>query len=230
MKKLTQEQFISKANLVHNNYYDYSKTQYINSRSNIKIICPIHGEYEMKAMKHLIGQKCKKCAFKNISKIHSLGKDVFMQKANNIHNNNYDYSVVEYVNNAFPVKIKCLEHGLFEQIPKVHLRGNGCPKCSKEKRGWNLNAWLKKYPNSQISLYIIKCFSTDEVFYKFGITGRTLKNRFSYRLPYKYKIVRLVTSDVETIYYKEKCLRKLLKSKKYEPFKKFSGDTECFKL
>ena len=39
MKKLDTEQFIEKANKIHNNKYDYLKTEYINSREKVCIIC-----------------------------------------------------------------------------------------------------------------------------------------------------------------------------------------------
>lgn len=55
----------------------------------------------------------------------------FVQRAKEIHNNKYDYSLVEYKNNSTKVKIICPIHGVFEQIPYVHLKPSGCPKCSE---------------------------------------------------------------------------------------------------
>ena len=51
----------------------------------------------------------------------------FIEKANLVHNNKYDYSLVNYINNKTKVKIICKIHGAFEQIPDSHLRGRGCP-------------------------------------------------------------------------------------------------------
>ncbi len=50
----------------------------------------------------------------------------FIQKAQAIHWNKYDYSKVEYVNNKTKVYIICHEHGDFLQVPSSHLRGHGC--------------------------------------------------------------------------------------------------------
>ncbi len=50
----------------------------------------------------------------------------FIQKAQAIHWNKYDYSKVEYVNNKTKVYIICHEHGEFLQVPSSHLRGHGC--------------------------------------------------------------------------------------------------------
>ncbi len=49
----------------------------------------------------------------------------FIDKANNVHNNFYDYSLVNYVNSKSKVRIICPEHGVFEQTPSKHLSGRG---------------------------------------------------------------------------------------------------------
>lgn len=58
--------------------------------------------------------------------------ETFITKANHIHDNMYDYSLVAYKNNAEKVKIKCSEHGIFEQRPSAHLRGQGCPEQDRK--------------------------------------------------------------------------------------------------
>ena len=44
MRKLTQEEFVAKARLVHDDKYDYSKVEYVNSDTKVCIICPKPGE------------------------------------------------------------------------------------------------------------------------------------------------------------------------------------------
>lgn len=56
------EQFIYEANLVHNNKYDYSLSNYINSNEKIIIICPIHGEFMQKPKSHLQSCGCPICS------------------------------------------------------------------------------------------------------------------------------------------------------------------------
>lgn len=46
------------------------------------------------------------------------------------HGNRYDYSLIKYTGNLNKIKIICEIHGIFEQRPKVHKMGHGCPKCS----------------------------------------------------------------------------------------------------
>ena len=53
-----------------------------------------------------------------------------------VHGDEYDYSLVEYVEAHTNVKIICKKdgHGIFEQTPNVHYRGRGCPDCGVKKR------------------------------------------------------------------------------------------------
>ena len=69
----------------------------------------------------------------NYKKMKRLTKDDFIVKAHTVHNNVYDYSKVNYVNNSTKVCIICPEHGEFWQQPSNHLLGNGCPKCAGKK-------------------------------------------------------------------------------------------------
>jgi hypothetical protein len=64
---LNNTQFIKFANKVHNLKYDYSQTQYINSRTKITIICKRHGAFCQTPNDHLSGYGCPHCG-KTISK------------------------------------------------------------------------------------------------------------------------------------------------------------------
>ena len=61
-----------------------------------------------------------------------LTTEEFIKKARDVHGNKYDYSKVNYVNNQTPVEIVCPRHGVFQQRPSNHLRGNGCSLCGRE--------------------------------------------------------------------------------------------------
>ena len=68
----------------------------------------------------------------------------FIQKSKLIHNNKYDYFLVEYINSYTKVKIICPEHGIFEQQPSNHLSKNGCKSCGYKKQTENNEAFLIK--------------------------------------------------------------------------------------
>lgn len=54
------ENFIKKANLKHNNFYNYDKSVYT-PNGKTTIICPIHGDFEQRVSNHLQGSGCTKC-------------------------------------------------------------------------------------------------------------------------------------------------------------------------
>lgn len=58
----------------------------------------------------------------------------FIEKANKIHKNYYDYNKVIYANSTAKVTILCPKHGEFSQTPAMHLSGQKCPKCAIEQR------------------------------------------------------------------------------------------------
>jgi hypothetical protein len=73
-----------------------------------------------------------------------LNTDDFIQKANKIHSNKYNYSLSLYVNHITKLTIKCQEHGEFNQTPRAHLVGQGCPSCYNKTEG-KLKQFLEKW-------------------------------------------------------------------------------------
>jgi hypothetical protein len=66
-----------------------------------------------------------------------LTKEIFIERSIKVHNNKYDYSLVNFINTKNKVKIICSEHGVFEQTPDSHYRKRGCPKCNKYSKIWS---------------------------------------------------------------------------------------------
>ena len=56
-KRLTQEEFIERARSLHCNKYDYSLTSYRNAKEIITVTCPLHGEFSIKAGRHISTRK-----------------------------------------------------------------------------------------------------------------------------------------------------------------------------
>ena len=60
--KLTTDEFISRAVKVYNGFYDYSKTIYTAWDEDVVVTCPVHGDFKVKAGKHVSRrQGCRKC-------------------------------------------------------------------------------------------------------------------------------------------------------------------------
>ena len=59
--RLTAEEFIEKARKVHGDLYEYSKVDYKNYKTPIRIFCKVHGYFSQSPNSHLQGQGCPKC-------------------------------------------------------------------------------------------------------------------------------------------------------------------------
>lgn len=121
--KLSNIEFIKRANNIHTNKYDYSKIDYKSMHSKVIIICKKHGEFKQTAGSHLSGSGCPKCFAKP-----KMTENYFLQKAKVKHGEKYDYSKVQFSSLPKSIIIVCPIHGSFEQKPKNHLR-SGCPYC-----------------------------------------------------------------------------------------------------
>ena len=53
MKKLSNDEFIAKARMVHGEKYNYDGIVYLTNRSNVKIHCPSHGIFLQTPYKQL---------------------------------------------------------------------------------------------------------------------------------------------------------------------------------
>ena len=129
-QSMTTEQFIEKANRIHDFKYDYSETVYSGSLNDVEIICPKHGKFTQTACVHLAGHGCKKCADEFNSSNLLSSTDEFIEKAKKIHGEDNDYSLVEYRGAKEPVIIICKNGHRYPQMPNKHLSGHSCPFCT----------------------------------------------------------------------------------------------------
>lgn len=119
--------FVAKSNLIHNNFYDYIPCDDFSVNSLVLIVCPKHNQFIQLAWQHMNGNRCKECSKED----RRLSLCEFINKSNEKHNNKYNYSEVSFAFVSEKIKIKCNLHGYFFQSVAAHMRGQGCPKCSK---------------------------------------------------------------------------------------------------
>ena len=132
-QRFTTDDFIKMSKNVHNNYYDYSNVDYVNSGTKVQIVCPVHGVFSMSPRHHINRkQGCPECGKIKIGDTFRSNTLDFIKKSREEHGDKYDYSFVDYKKNTLPVKIICPIHGEFEQLPQHHLAGSGCHECGKE--------------------------------------------------------------------------------------------------
>jgi len=141
-KKSNTKEFIEKAKEIHQNKYDYSKVEYINTDTKIIIICKEHGEFLQTPNSHLRGCGCIICGGHK-----KKTTEEFIVKAQQIHNNKYDYSKVNYINKDMYVNIICKIHYNFLQTPHSHLHGSGCPSCINKTEGKLYDILKQIYPS-----------------------------------------------------------------------------------
>lgn len=154
LKSNTQE-FIQKAMKIHGNRYDYSKVNYVKASEKVEIICPIHGSFYQRPNDHLSGYGCIKCANDKMHYERVKNTDTFIEQANVMHNNKYDYSKINYYNAHTKVCIICPIHGEFWQTPASHLKGSGCPICKESKGEQKVREYLNLHNINYIDQYEI---------------------------------------------------------------------------
>ena len=201
------EDFIRKANRVHNFKYDYSQVNYVNNHTKVLIYCNLHGEFAQTPNNHLEGKACPKCGG-NVKRT----TEGFIKEAIAIHADSYDYSLVNYSNTDVKVSIICKVpgHGIFNQTPYHHLHGHGCPLCG----GKNHNI-----------LYLLKCLDTGK--HKIGVTTNNVQKRIA--------AIGGNLVEVHHVRLEDPLKHESILHNKYKDFKAYhgvvrSGNTEFFSL
>lgn len=151
-RKVKYEDFIKRARAIHGEKYQYLGN-FKSMDEKIPIECLEHGIFYQTPSNHIHGQGCPKCRdVANAEKRRST-TEAFIEKAKYIHNDAYDYSKVNYVDNNTKVEIICPKHGSFWQDPGNHLQGNGCPKC----------AFITSSKEDEIEEYLISLIGEENV-------------------------------------------------------------------
>lgn len=244
-KRYTTETIIDEFKKIHEDKYDYSKVIYKTMHIKIEIVCNIHGSFYMLPSAHQKRkQGCSKCAAIKNKNRQKDTTETFLEKVKKIHGNRYDYSKTIYGNNAHEkVDIICRQHGLFKITPNSLLSAKAnCTKCSnitlgrKLRKnytiGWSKEAWTLKNKDTLCTFYIIKCWNETEEFYKLGITGKTVEERYkkSGYLPYNWKIIKIVQNTADYIYDLEEKILRITENYRYKPLIYFKGITKCRNL
>lgn len=123
--------------------FDFSKADFKNSSSPLAVWCKRHNQWFKNTSYHIVrGAGCPDCKKQKISSKKKLGTQEFVKRSVIKHNNKYDYSLVDYKTLTDPVKIICPEHGVFEQKPREHIQGHGCPLCASTAISSVSQKWL----------------------------------------------------------------------------------------
>jgi len=233
------EKTLTKFISVHGNTYDYSLVEYNGSLNDVIIICKKHGKFNQKIYNHNSGKGCSKCGREKTATASKPSKIELIEQFNNVHNNLYDYALIDYVSAHKKVKIICKNHNTFEQTPASHNNGSGCPKCGVELSGFNrlkLYSKNKKLGNKPGVFYklLFTHINLNFSFIKVGITSVSIKKRYNKKCykDYSYKIIEEVKcTNLESAQLEHNYININKEQKFIFPDNvKFIGYTECFKI
>ncbi len=129
-KTLTQEECVERFHAVHGWRYCYDEVVYRGQYTRVVVICAIHGRFEQLPYIHWSGSGCRACGVDDMANAQRRTTTEFIQRANEVHSNEYDYPDTIYVSAHAKVIIHCKKHGSFEQDPSNHLAGFGCKACT----------------------------------------------------------------------------------------------------
>lgn len=136
----------------HGDKYDYSKVIYLNKRTKIKIICPIHGPFYQLPGNH-VNRGCLLCG--HISKGHNntIRYEEFLKKSIESHDIKYEYIIDSYKGAKYKVDIICPIHGEFKQLAFHHMNGANCIECDRRRRDKNQTLTQDEAINKLISIH-----------------------------------------------------------------------------
>lgn len=128
--RLTQTDFISRANKIHSNYYNYEYVVYQGSMIKVKINCPIHGVFLQTPNSHLNDKHgCSKCGSRHIT------VEKFKQLCSEKFSNKHSYENVTYHKMTDNIIVSCPFHGEFITKPTPYLYGiRHCPVCAGNQK------------------------------------------------------------------------------------------------
>ena len=227
--RLTFESWKEKACKIHNGFYSYIEFEYNGRNSIATVVCPLHGLFNQKCDSHLQGRGCQTCRYEKVAQKNGKTKDQFVEQANQVHCNKYDYSNFDYVNNKTASVVKCKACTFEWKVrPDNHLYDEtGCPKCAKTGIYGKAKNKDISYSDMDCVVYFIRIYDDKESFLKVGLTAESINRRFS-KLPYKFEIIKYFNLKLDKARVIESDCFKQFSDFKYKPLISFSGKTECF--
>ncbi len=148
-KKMGKELILFKeeANRVHNNKYGYDEVVFVNMKMSVKIWCPVHQLYfNQVPYEHVdAGYGCWICGVEKRAESRRKSLEDFIKEIKERFEDNYDCTLIKYVNAHTRVQLKCTIHKiLFEITPHSLLRKGrtGCPHCASATYSKIAIRWL----------------------------------------------------------------------------------------
>lgn len=135
-KKVTQEDFLKRAQSVHGDLYDYTNAVYKTCSTKLEIKCKKEGHVFFQTPDSHIGKRtgCPKCVIQRAITRFTKPIEQIKEELFEVHGNLYTYlNLNEYVNTSSYLSIRCNScNHTFSQLALRHInRGCGCPNCAR---------------------------------------------------------------------------------------------------
>jgi len=137
---LNKSDYINELNKKWHYFYDYSLIKDdVSWRDHVDIICPEHGIFNIRMKSHLWGGiGCYEC---KIQKRRDKYWNLLLSQYHKKHGHKFDYSISNYIDKRTPIEIGCPTHGIFKQLPRVHLISS-CTQCCTDKKRSNKDEFI----------------------------------------------------------------------------------------
>jgi len=119
--KRDRNDILSELNKIHNNLYDYSKSEWNKVEDKIEIICKKHGTFIQSLKLHLKGHHCQKCS----NRYKKTNKEFIKSLENRFESINF--SISKFINSKTPISAYCKNHGIIKFYP--NFKNHVCKKC-----------------------------------------------------------------------------------------------------
>lgn len=134
-KRLTFKEFVEKATDIHDGVYKYKEDTYTNTRGDVSIVCPTHGEFVQKAFSHLQGRTCPTCGQEKREETKRQNAIIRNLKSFSFDQSIYKVKVSPLQSATDPCEVLCRKHMTTYTISSLrNLRKTKtpCHECVKE--------------------------------------------------------------------------------------------------
>lgn len=166
---LNTEKFLKKYHQKFGDRYDTSLVDYKDFETDVKMICPKHGAFEITPHELMRGKGCPKCGNERSGESRRLSRKEVLERVNKIHNFKYGYDKYNGEKLSEETIIICPIHGEFRQTMRKHLMGSGCPKCANERRSAN--------QRKNLSTVIEQCKEVHSNKYRYALDFEYINNK-----------------------------------------------------
>lgn len=130
-----KERFLKKARAMYPDY-DFSRVEYKDRETYIVVVCPVHGEFNIRPRTLLIGEKgqkphgCWKCNNLIPPYEKELTLDKFKNRMHELYGDKYTFVWSDFNNKQSMIRFTCKEHGEQRRSVTGLLDGKGCAYCN----------------------------------------------------------------------------------------------------